>query len=66
MSLAFNIEADTLDQSSFSTLIRQEEQEELVHIDVYTACLIGDIDAIKGRLTFNFRKGITDILKHLP
>jgi len=41
-------DVDVFDMSSFSSLIQKEELEEIIPLDLYTASLIGDYDAVRG------------------
>ena len=52
--MAFGQDEDLYAMSSFSSLIQQEEQEEIVLLDLYTACLIGDYDVVRGLFSLFF------------
>jgi len=39
---------DPFETSSFSSLIAQEEREEIIPLDLHTASLIGDYDTVRG------------------
>ena len=43
---------DPFETSSFSSLIAQEEREEIIPLDLHTASLIGDYDTVRGNMTF--------------
>ncbi|XP_065644320.1 ankyrin repeat and SAM domain-containing protein 3 isoform X3 [Hydra vulgaris] len=45
--MTFVKDEDLYAMSSFSSLIQQEEQEEVVLLDLHTACLIGDYDVVR-------------------
>ena len=39
---------DVLDSSSFTDLIQREQCDEIIHIDLHSACLIGDVESLQG------------------
>ncbi|XP_057302256.1 ankyrin repeat and SAM domain-containing protein 3-like isoform X2 [Hydractinia symbiolongicarpus] len=39
---------DIFETSSFASLIEREEREEIIHLDLHTASLIGDYDCVRG------------------
>ena len=42
-------EVDVLNSSSFTSLIQREQSDEIIHIDIHSACLIGDVETLQGK-----------------
>lgn len=51
---------DIFETSSFSSLIEQEEKEEIIPLDLHTAALIGDYDTVRGLYSCFFLETCSD------